>query len=354
MKRSQKQRSGFTLIELLVVISIIGVLIALLLPAVQQAREAARRMSCTNNMKQMGLAIHNYESTNGTLPLKAAFLGIGTQSPYWTLQWSITARILPYMDNNPLYSAINFSLEYSDPSNATVQITNTGTLICPSETNTQPYDDGPGGDGVYSVTSYGWNQGDWYVYGGLGAGILAPRAPFLINQTRKLADFQDGLSQTLLAAECKTYQPQLRHCASAGTGATLPGLNNPYAIPSVEQSVQLIMATANAGTCRSLNVGHVRWNDSGVYYGGFTTAVTPNYPMKAGPAGLDYDMVSMDENDGGPTYAAVTSRSYHPGGVNVLFGDGSVHFIKSSVNGVTWRALGTMAGREVVSSDAYN
>ena len=337
MLRMRTNRRGFTLIELLVVISIIGVLIALLLPAVQQAREAARRMSCTNNMKQLGLAIHNYESGNGSFPLKGAFLGVGTQSPYWTNEWSITARILPYLDQNPLYSSINFSLDYSDPSNATVQTTNIGMIICPSETNTQQFD--AGAIGLYSVTNYGWNVGDWYVHGGLGTSIPATRGAFMINRSLKIANFTDGLSQTLLAAEAKAYQPQLRHCVSAGSGGTLASLNNPQAIPTVEQSVQLIMNIANGGgggKCKSQLVGHVRWNDSNVPYSGFTTAVTPNYPMVAGPAGLDYDIVTMDENDGGPTFAAVTSRSYHPGGVNTLFGDGSVHFIKSSVSGFTW------------------
>ena len=104
--------------------------------------------------------------------------------------------------------------------------------------------------------------------------------------------------------------------------------------------------------CKS-DLGHVKWSIGSACYDGFTTALPPNFKMMVGSPQVDIDYDTNDENNGGPTYAAVTSRSYHPGGVNALFGDGSVHFIKSTVSGVTWRALGSIAGGEVVSSDAY-
>jgi prepilin-type processing-associated H-X9-DG protein len=99
--------------------------------------------------------------------------------------------------------------------------------------------------------------------------------------------------------------------------------------------------------------GHTRWVKGDSYHGGFTTVLPPNTIARGGPQQLDLDLASIDEDDGGPTYAAITSRSYHPGGVNVLFGDGSVKFVKSSIHWTTWRALGTIGGGEVVSSDAF-
>jgi prepilin-type N-terminal cleavage/methylation domain-containing protein/prepilin-type processing-associated H-X9-DG protein len=342
-----RPQRGFTLIELLVVIAIIGVLIALLLPAVQQAREAARRTQCTNNLKQLGLAVHNYESSYGTLPLKGSFIGVGTAKPLWHLEWSITAKILPYIEQGALFNACNFSLDYKDPSNVTVAVTQVGLILCPSEVNTDPV---VISDGTFSVTNYGWNVGDWYVWGGLGG--MDPRAPFVINKSRRFAELRDGLTQTILASEGKTYQPQLRKVVSAG--ATVAPLNDPINIPPPgPASVQAITQIANSGKGVFENTGHVRWNDSGSYYGGITTAMTPNSKLAVGPNLLDIDLITIDENNGGQTFAAMTARSYHPGGVNVLFGDGSVRFVKDSVNPVAWRALGTPAGNEVVSSDSY-
>jgi prepilin-type N-terminal cleavage/methylation domain-containing protein len=129
------KRTGFTLIELLVVIAIIAVLIALLLPAVQSAREAARRISCTNNLKQMGLGLHNYESTNGCFPMCTVlqYPSLTATKPSFQSSWSVMARIAPFMEMGPLYNAINFSLTYSDPPNTTVSNTPIGFFFCPSD-----------------------------------------------------------------------------------------------------------------------------------------------------------------------------------------------------------------------------
>src|ERR1700760_4361194 len=110
----RRRRHGFTLIELLVVIAIIAVLIALLLPAVQAAREAARRIQCTNNLKQLGLGLANYERANGALPPQEVLLGVGTQSPAWKNMWGVTARVIPFMEQGPMYNAINFTNKVSD------------------------------------------------------------------------------------------------------------------------------------------------------------------------------------------------------------------------------------------------
>ncbi len=356
-------RTGFTLIELLVVIAIIAVLIALLLPAVQSAREAARRIQCVNNLKQLGLAMHNYESANGAFPPSGTYSFLAGQFLLGN-QFSPSARIMPYSEQGAMYNAMNFSLEYSDPTNATVMGTQASFLLCPSEV----YPQGSlTGDGFFYPTSYGWCVGDWYIWGGIpgnpGSFPQVTRSMFSINLSRRFASITDGTSNTLMAAEAKSYAPQLRHCFPGG--ASPGGLTFTSYPTTTAAGVAFIQA--NASTCKQIDVAHSRWNDGGSYYGGISTALTPNAHVGVlgnnitlNPAGtnyvggyLDFDWLSTDENDGGPTMGAITSRSFHPGGVNTLFADGSVHFVKDSIGCPTWQALGTIGGGEVVSSDQY-
>jgi prepilin-type N-terminal cleavage/methylation domain-containing protein/prepilin-type processing-associated H-X9-DG protein len=365
--RVPQRRSGFTLIELLVVIAIIAVLIALLLPAVQAAREAARRIHCVNNLKQLGLAMLNYESANGSFCPSAIYTFPGSTFSVVN-QFSPSARIMPYAEQGPMYNSMNFSLEYKHPANTTVFGTRAAVLLCPSE----PYA-GPAqlDDGYFFPSNYGWCMGDWYVWGGSpGASNSFSqqcRSLFTINLARSIANVLDGTSNTLFAAECKAYAPQLRSCVAVGK-QPLGGLS-PTNFPTTV-SAGIAYIAANMGPCKQEAVGHDRWNDGGVYYGGFTTALPPNakvglpanipYTQKLNPAGVpytsgpqDFDWLSLDENNGGPTLGAITSRSFHFGGVNALFADGSVHFVRDSINLATWQALGTMAGGEVISADSY-
>jgi prepilin-type N-terminal cleavage/methylation domain-containing protein/prepilin-type processing-associated H-X9-DG protein len=343
-----KRCAAFTLIELLVVIAIIAVLIALLLPAVQAAREAARRVQCVNNLKQLGLALHNYENTNGALPPQQTMKQVGNQQPTSYTSWGITARLAPYMELGPLYNSMNFTIKYSDPPNTTVSYTTIGLLICPSERRPEPSVNPAKGES-FGVSNYGWCVGDWYVFGGVSAPLN--RSAFAVNTSRKLSAFSDGLTNTIVAAEVKTYQPLLKSCFKGGSGGTMPGLDNPYQIPSPANSIQFIAAATSMG-CK-IDEGHTKWSIGSACYDGFTTALPPNTQALVGNPARDYDLSTLDENNGGPTFAAVTSRSYHPGGVNVLLGDGSVRFIKQTVDGMTWRSLGTIASGEVVSADAY-
>jgi prepilin-type N-terminal cleavage/methylation domain-containing protein/prepilin-type processing-associated H-X9-DG protein len=347
-------RRGFTLIELLVVIAIIAVLIALLLPAVQSAREAARRIQCTNNLKQMGLGLMNYESAQGVLPPQQvlSYTRTSPTSLTWHSSWGVTSRVIPYMEQGPLYNAINYTLKTSYPDNATVVAMSLNVLLCPSDGNaTQPY---VSGTTIEGNSNYGWCAGDWYVYGGMGV-PSAPlnRSAFNVNVSRRLAAFTDGLSQTAVASEGKTYQTVVRNCFGSASNGTMyfPGLNNPYAIPDPDSSLPIIAAAYSQ--CLVVVLGHNNWTYANCYYDGFTTALPPNSKVMVGPQMTDVDMSSEDENNGGPTFAAVTARSYHPGGVNALFGDGSVRFIKSTINWTTWRALGTIDTGEVISADAY-
>ncbi len=359
-------RKAFTLIELLVVIAIIGVLIALLLPAVQAAREAARRAQCTNNLKQLGLGMLNYESANGAFPPSGCYRFGGGQFLYGN-QFSPSARILPFLEQTSLYNAANYYWEYSSPANITIMQTRVSSLNCPSEVNVIEATD-PGGDGTYWPTNYAWCMGDWYIWGGIPGSSNSwanqTRSMFSINLSRRIAQVVDGTSNTIFASEAKAYCPQLRHCAN---NSRSPSGMTPMSFPKTTQAgVALIQS--NAGGCSQQIVGHWRWIDGGVYYGGFTTALPPNThagvlassvsPSK-NPAGLptggmlDFDWLSTDENDGGPTFGAITARSYHSGGVNTLFVDGSVHFIKDSINNYMWQALGSVNGGEVVSANSY-
>ncbi len=337
-----RRPSGFTLIELLVVIAIIAVLIALLLPAVQAAREAARRIQCTNNLKQLGLGIHNYESTNGAFPPSLVLRGSGVKVA-WFGGWSTHARVLPYLEQGSSFAAINFDYDYATPGNTTVSAHLVSSFVCPSEVKplTSQHDFGLAG-----ATNYGWCMGDWYVWGGFGS--PASRAAFGPNRSRRMADFVDGTSSTLLAAEVKVGQAYLRDCGGLANVTSLRDVPDPSADPYV------VAPEYRGGSCALKSSGHTEWVDGHVHQSGMTTAWPPNKRIERGMgSSLDLDLSGKRESKGGPTFAAVNARSYHPGGINALFGDGSVRFLKDTIQGQTWRALGTIAGGEVIDASAY-
>jgi len=345
-----KRRSGFTLIELLVVIAIIAVLVSLLLPAVQSAREAARRIQCVNNLKQIGLAVHNYADSVGTLPLGCAVSFDSSKNPIFQ-GWGITARILPFMEDQNKFNACNFSLANETPQNDTAMRVSIAVYLCPSDGQNQViFIDG---DQPRNNTNYGFNRGDWYVWG-VSTTAPAANSPFRANACVRLAGITDGLSNTLFAAEVKSHTPYLLNCTGlvyaplvpAGT----PGPNDDPATVSQYSGCSGPIAELRPDS------GHSEWEDGNTSQAGFTTAWTPNKvtPGRFGVLSVaDTDLIAIREENGGPTFAAVTARSYHPGGVNCLFGDGSVHFIKNSISGPTWRALGTVTGGEVISADSY-
>jgi len=333
-------RSGFTLIELLVVIAIISVLIALLLPAVQSAREAARRIQCTNNLKQIGLAMHNYESVAGAFPM-VGVIAPGAPNPW--VGWSGHARILPLLEQGPMFSSINFTLPYTMPDNYTVASQAISSFLCPSEVNNQPTPASSFFNTPKGITSYGLNMGDWYVY---QTGGPPTRGAFAPNISRRFANFTDGTSNTMLASENKVRQP----CYICFAG--LSQINNPAVVPDPNAN-PFTVAPEYGGSCGAVAQSHTSWVDGDAQETGVTTAWPPNKQILGTMGEGDLDLTGTPFFGGGPTFAAITARSFHPGGVNTLRADGSVGFIKSSIAGATWRALGTIAGGEVISSDQY-
>ncbi|MCH8840343.1 MAG: DUF1559 domain-containing protein [Planctomycetes bacterium] len=346
------RRRGFTLVELLVVIAIIGVLVALLLPAVQAAREAARRMSCANNMRQLGLAMHNYESANGKFPPQ---IMIGKDQ----YRWSAQARILPYIEAVSLANRIDFSVDYHRigasgtvyGSNAEVlnnepmlKSTRVPALLCPSEDRDEVRVDNATGTPRDYPLNYGVNCGVWFVYdpvtrtGGSGA--------FFPNSGLRDKDFTDGLSNTLMFAEVKAWQPYYRD-GKLGTEDAADTTNEICALD---------------GSFKSES-GHTEWIDGRVHQSGFTATFPPNTKVTC-KEGSDVDWNNWRVRGWDPanpdapldttatTYAAVTSRSWHSGNlVNVARMDGSVDSINADIALEVWRAMATRDGSETISTN---
>jgi prepilin-type N-terminal cleavage/methylation domain-containing protein/prepilin-type processing-associated H-X9-DG protein len=360
-------RRGFTLIELLVVIAIIAVLIALLLPAVQAAREAARRIQCTNNIKQIALGSANYESSNQTFPIgrscNAYFAGGTAHNTKCIDAWSHLARMLNFCEQAPLYNAINFLDTPFGAINSTAESAGLAMLWCPSDgtisglkifvacagwdCTTVPitFSSYAGMIGTYIPNNGRLPQlSEMTLENGMFPDVGAP-PPLSQNGTRspvKIASITDGTSNTIAWAEqCHGKYTQAKCSATGGCDWDGEGW----------------WADADYSDCTVSSFYPPNFAIPATYY---TTGVFVH------PDGCDADNI--------PT---ISSNSYHPGGVNVGFADGSVHFIKSSISswnslgmkrtsgttpncvnvpGVTqgvWQSLSTINGGEVLSSDQY-
>jgi prepilin-type N-terminal cleavage/methylation domain-containing protein/prepilin-type processing-associated H-X9-DG protein len=329
-----RRRAGFTLIELLVVIAIIGVLIALLLPAVQAAREAARRAQCTNNLKQIALAVHTYADVHGRFPI-----GRGTRPPQpYTLasryNYSGFSMILPQMEQQPLYASINFNLTMTiQPGNSTALTTVVSSFLCPSESQAVPTQ--------WGGNNYRFNEGSNVLYsygetdpGNLNAMMPAPNGPFFPERSIRLSEVTDGTSNTALASE--------RLMGDFNQGIATPR-RDIYNAPSPPLPATLEEAYSRCEAMDNLSLDSLGESNSGApWLDGFLhTAI--------------YKHVSTPNRKScyfRPVRLVMTASSNHPGGVNVAFGDGSVRFAKDTVDRYVWRATGSMNGGEVVSMDS--
>jgi prepilin-type N-terminal cleavage/methylation domain-containing protein/prepilin-type processing-associated H-X9-DG protein len=335
----QTRRAAFTLIELLVVIAIIAVLIGLLLPAVQKVRDAAARIKCANNLKQIGLALHNYESAYGAYP-PSMYAPVGTTFGTNNGSWSVHGRILDQIEQGNAGLRVNLEVAWDQQLASGVPQTRIPIYVCPAEVSDKVRTNA-GAAYVYPHT-YGFNFGTWFVYnpvnGAGGDGVFFP------NARVRPTDIADGLSNTLMAAEVKAFTPYMRN--TPDPGPTVPA--SPDAVAALAASGQ-----AKLGPATNDNTGHTEWPDGRVHHSGFTTVFTPNtrVPFTYNGAVYDIDYNSRQEGNSAtiPTYAAITARSYHGGGiVNVALMDGSVRSVTNNINLAVWRALSTRQGGEVV------
>lgn len=336
LSQSQSHRrratTGFTLVELLVVIAVTGILVALLLPAVQAARESARRIGCANNLKQIGLALHNYESTFRRLP--PAFL----LKPFGETRgsWSIHARILPFIEQESLGNEIDLAQDWHQQVDTGIPAARISTYMCPSEPedfprlkDSRPY--------VHPI-NYGFNYGSWLIHDPVRD--VAGDGAFQINRSTRFGHFLDGLSHTLCASEVKTYTSYLRNSDSD------PG----RAVPDSPEFFANFSGQRKLGPGVEQNTGHTVWPDGRVHHAGFTTVFTPNthvpYEYDGRIYDIDFNSWQEGRSDHRVSYAAVTVRSWHPGVCNALVMDGSVQVIGDSVDRSVYRAWGTIAGQE--------
>jgi prepilin-type N-terminal cleavage/methylation domain-containing protein/prepilin-type processing-associated H-X9-DG protein len=354
------KRRAFTLIELLVVIAIIAVLIALLLPAVQSAREAARRAQCVNNLKQIGLAVHNYHSAVNSLPW-----GDG---PWW-IEWSAHTMLLPYIEQGPIYNSINFAdtqpfgqtpMPINNPANTTACYNTIAGFLCPSD---QDRLTDPNGHNNYMANSgsapncdYGGNA--WspsynepmsgpFIYSSNG---IDTGPPGFGGSFVSFAGIRDGASNTAAFSERvkaignnfgNTTAPFDAGIPTASLATPTAVANNLESTPQAYYQICSVTPPVpvngqDAANFSDDNISGAMWDSGQPALTRYVHVMPPNtWSCRSG------------------LQIAHVASSHHPGGVNLLFCDGSVKFIKSSINTTIWWALGSRNGGEVVSSDQY-
>ncbi len=349
--RTIRRGRGFTLIELLVVIAIISVLIALLLPAVQAAREAARRIQCTNNLKQLGLALHNYMTAAGVLPPGR----FNTYVPGQGNCWGAYSQLLPQLDQVTIYNSFNFNLAPdsigNSLSNATGFQTFISALICPSDS--APELIVVGGE-PFATHNYNLNVGsnDSVVQNPLAPLTGLPNGPFFENARIDPAGFTDGMSNTVAIAETIRSISGATYANNPLDVFLITGNNATSGPPiSSDADYQSLCLTLPANTTQFQATRGVRWHYGAPGHSMYNHRRPPNDLNPDCRGGLPHS------NRANPFWSwlslNVAARGMHPGGVNSLLADGHVQFMKNTINVIVWQGLGSRNGGEVISSDAY-
>ncbi len=371
---SRSRPAGFTLIELLVAIAIIAVLIALLLPAVQAAREAARRIQCVNNLKQIGLAIHNYIASYEALPPGGFPAYIPTQNNGNNSCPGVHARLLPYIEQSALYNALNWSLPvindvapstYGPYANSTVSITRIGTFLCPS--------DSPPNWNLSSASqplpNYRAPGNNYFASVGSSLEFASrqtsgpPNGPFSyvgeIGKTMRLSDLTDGTSSTIGFGEWRVGDGNSSLISipsdvvfvgklPAGTARNNGTLSmpNPVLVASFPTWLQTCTTAQQLDRTNHTSALGEAWifDICGVSFGNVLQPPNPKFPN------CDSSTVASNSLQNPGMWGL---SSHHPGGANVVFLDGSVKFLKDTISPPTLWALGSYGQGEIISSDAF-